>query len=60
MMHCRVVNLKPLKRFASDGLPRGSHLRELILLEPDELPVEEFLSRLGTWLRLQRLEAGAR
>lgn len=49
------VSIKDLKTFALT-LPKGSHLRDLILSEDDELGVDEFLSKMDDWLRLLRME----
>ena len=54
----RKVNLQPLKAFALK-LPSNSTLREILLLEDDELDVHTFLARMPIWLRLIRgLEDG--
>ena len=46
------VDIRPLKTFALEKLPRDLMLRDFLLTEPDELPVEEFLSRQSVWFRL--------
>jgi hypothetical protein len=51
-----MVSVRWVKRLASEKLPPGSHLRELILQEPDEVPVYVLPVKLGTWLRLNALE----
>ena len=43
------VDVKPLKWFALK-LPGNHPLRALLLVEEDELPVEEFLVKVKTWL----------
>ena len=54
----RKVNLQPLKVFALN-LPPNSALREILLLEDDELDVHTFLARMPIWLKLIRgLEDG--
>ena len=45
------VNISCLKVFAQDKLP-PSPLRDLILSEDSEVGHEEFLIKLGVWLRL--------
>jgi hypothetical protein len=49
--------VRHIKKLALKMLPPGSHLRELILQEPDEVPVESLPVRIGLWLRLNTLEA---
>jgi hypothetical protein len=49
-----VISIKPLKTFACEDLPAGSVLRELILEEPERLPVLEFVIKVKVWLRLLR------
>ena len=50
------VNIKTLKKFALNKLPKDWPLREILLSESDdELDVFVFLARLPVWLRLMRL-----
>lgn len=51
------INIRTLKEFAISNLQRGSPLRDVILSEKDEVGVEEFLAKLGIWLRLLRMES---
>ena len=55
----RKVNLQPLKSFALN-LPLNSALREILLLEDDELDVHTFLARMPVWLRLLRISEEGR
>lgn len=41
------INIQPLKDFASKEIPKDSLLRELLLMERDELEIIEFVSRIG-------------
>ena len=50
------VDIKPLKQFVLDKLPRSSHLREIILVEETNLSVSEFLSKMQFWISLFDLE----
>ena len=50
------VDIKPLKQFVLDKLPRSSHLREIILVEETNLSVSEFLSKMQVWISLFDLE----
>ena len=49
------ISIKSLKEFAVKELPIGSPLREVLLSEPGELKVNEFLARLPVYLRLVSL-----
>ena len=51
----RSVDIRPLRAFALEKLPKDLMLRDFLLTEPDELPVEEFLSRLSVWIRLLKV-----
>jgi hypothetical protein len=48
----RKVTIRALKEFASERLPKGSALRDLLLTEKDELTAEEFLSKMDVWIRV--------
>jgi len=48
----RHVNLRALKVFVRERLPSGSPLREVILIEDNEIPVNEFVGKIKTWLTL--------
>jgi hypothetical protein len=50
------VRIRRLKEFASERLPGGSTLRDLILAEEDELAPEEFLAKMDLWLKMFRRE----
>jgi len=56
MAEAQIVNIRGIKKLASEKLPTNSHLRELILQEPDEINVESFPIKLGLWLRLNSIE----
>ena len=49
-----VVSIKTLKTFVYENLPASSPLRDLILAEPERMPVQEFIIKTGIWLRLMR------
>ena len=49
------VDIRGLKKWAR-SLNRDSKLRELILLEDDILPVDEYLVKMMVWDSLSRLE----
>lgn len=47
-----LVSLRQLKEISQSLLPQGSVLRNLILTEPDYLPYEEAMTKIGIFLRL--------
>ena len=49
------VNIRKLKQFAFEKLPKNWPLREILLSEEDELEIHVFLARLPIWLRLSRI-----
>ncbi|MGA9388723.1 MAG: hypothetical protein WBV70_07865 [Candidatus Bathyarchaeia archaeon] len=48
------IDIRPLKAFVSEKLPRSSPLRAL-LAERDLLGAQEFLAKMETWLNLLRV-----
>jgi len=48
------VNLRPLKQFALEKLPKDWPLREAILVEDDQMPAAELPGRARIWLALLR------
>lgn len=48
------INLRPIKEFVLERLDTGSSLRDVILNEKDEIPVNEFLVKVEIWLHLSR------
>lgn len=54
----RTVNIKPIKAFAMEKLPKDNPLRLVLLLEDDELDAAVFLARLSLWLKLARTTLG--
>jgi len=54
------VCLLGLKRFASERLPPGSPLREVIICEKDYVTPNAFLAKIGVYLTLIRLEKNYR
>jgi hypothetical protein len=55
-MHTSIVNLTRIKRFAIEELDSGSHLRDILLSEKDQLPSIEFISKMQVWLALLKRE----
>jgi hypothetical protein len=51
------VDIRGLKGFVASHYGSGSLLRRVLAAEPDRLPAEEFLGKLGTWLAILREEA---
>ena len=54
----RMINTSSLRRFASQGLPSSSVLREVLLAETERLTVKEFLAKMDVWLLLFKKETG--
>jgi hypothetical protein len=51
-----VVNISGLKLWASRNLSSVSHLRAVLVFEKDVLSVDQFLAKMGIWLKLAELE----
>jgi len=51
-----MVNIRNLKEFATKQLPKDSALREVLLKEPEEIEVNEFLARLPLYLQLASMK----
>jgi len=56
----RVVDIRPLKGWASHSLSVSPYLRSMILSERDVLGVEEFLVKIDLWSRLLKEETARR
>ena len=52
----RPVNMERMKKWARVNLPVNSSLRQVLLLERDELGAEEFINKIDVWLKLLDLE----
>ena len=52
----RSVKTEKLKKWAQASLPVDSNLRELLMLERDEIGAEEFIIKIDVWLKLLELE----
>jgi len=48
------VDIGRLKKFASEKLRNYHPLYEMIMEEPQKIPNEEFVVKVGVWLRLLR------
>ncbi len=62
-MHTRtgnVIDISGLKSFAVERLPSDSPLREILVAQDNEMPVQTFLERLPIYLRLARFEENRR
>lgn len=53
------MDVRPLKALATERLAEGSVLRGVLLTEPDSMPTEDFVAKLGTWLAILREETAA-
>ncbi len=54
MLPEKMVDIKPLKSNVSTIFPQNSVLRGLILEEDDTMPAQEFVAKVGVWLKLLR------
>ena len=50
------IDIRPLKKWCIQNLPKKSSLGETILREKDQLSIEEFLAKMETWLTLLDIE----
>lgn len=50
----RVLNIEPLKTFASQNLPTDHPLRKLLMAERSQLTPQEYLAKLESWQALLR------
>lgn len=48
------VDIKPLKVFALEKLPKNCVLRNVMLTDKELLDVDEFLAKMEIWLKLLR------
>ena len=51
----RTVDISPLKNYVYN-FPKNSMLRMLVVSEADELEADEYMIKMGVWLRSLRLE----
>lgn len=49
------VDVRRLKNFAFQKLPKDSELRDILLTERDLLNINEFLVKIEIWLKLLRV-----
>ena len=54
----KAVDVRSLKRWAVEALPRSSQLRAVLQMEEDSVCVEEYVARIPVWLALLDLEFG--
>ena len=50
------VDIRPLKEYAISDLNSRPTLRDTLLIEDDTLDEAEFIAKLGTWLKLFRVD----
>lgn len=53
-----MVDIVALKRSVASEFRSPSILRKVMLAEPDRLPAEELVGKIGTWLAILREESG--
>jgi hypothetical protein len=54
MPKTKMVNIRKLKEFSFEKLPKYHPLRDVLLMEKDELTAEEFLIKMDVWFKLLR------
>lgn len=47
-----VVDIRPLKAYASTKFRSSSFLSRVLTQEPDLVPASDFVGKLGTWLAI--------
>lgn len=50
------VDIRPLKKFVDTKCRSGSLLKRVLAVEPDNLPAQEFLGKMRTWLAILKEE----
>jgi hypothetical protein len=50
------VDIRALKRFVAAKFGVPSLLRKVMVVEPDHLPAQELVGKIGTWLAILREE----
>lgn len=48
----KMVDIRPLKRTVKRDYPRDAPIRTVILGEPDEIPMDEYVVKLSVWYKL--------
>ena len=51
-----MIDIRRLKKFATENLSSLSRLRAVLLSERDQLPAVDFLAKMDIWLRLLNIE----
>jgi hypothetical protein len=51
------VDIRPLKKFVSAKCRSDSLLKRVLAVEPDNLPAQEFLGKMRTWLAILKEES---
>lgn len=59
LQHGKDVDIRPLKRLASERLGESSLLRRVLLFEADFMSAVDYCAKLGTWLAILREEFSA-
>jgi hypothetical protein len=53
-----MIDIVALKQSVASKFESPSILRKVMLAEPDRLPTEELIGKIGTWLAILREESG--
>ena len=55
----KLLDIRRLKKWANTNLRNYPKLREIILLDQDQLTPEQYLTKLDIWLKLYKIEKHA-
>ncbi len=55
----KLVDIRRLKQWANTNLRKHPKLREIILLDQDQLTPDQYLTKLDIWLKLYNIENNA-
>jgi hypothetical protein len=53
-----MIDIRALKQSVASKFGSPLVLRKVLLAEPDRLPAEELIGKIGTWLAILREESG--
>ena len=48
----KIIDMRPLKRTVRRDYPVDAPIRIVILAEPDEVPMDEYVIKLSVWWKL--------
>ena len=51
-----MIDIRSLKEFVRESLPRDSIFRQVILIDDDFIPREEMIGRVPIWFKLKKAD----